>query len=70
MFSDPPLTKRQLGWLCVAVGALIVVASLAADVVGAGEFNGLGPLQQKLMGGGVALCVFGFTLMPLGERPL
>ena len=66
---DPPLTKRQLGWLCLGAGALVSVAALAADLVGAGRFGGLGPAQRQALAGGAALLVFGLSLLPLGHRP-
>jgi hypothetical protein len=67
--SDPPLTKRQLGWLCLAAGAALVVAALGADVVGAGRFGGLGPAQRQALAGGALLVVLGVSLLPLGHRP-
>ena len=69
MLHDPPLTKRQLGWLCLGTGMLLAVAALAADLVGAGRFGGLGPAQQQALGGGGALILFGLSLLPLGHRP-
>ena len=69
MFTDPPLTKRQLGGLILGAGALLVLASLTADVLGAGQFGGLGPTQQKILAAGIALILFGLTLWPLGQRP-
>lgn len=68
MFSDPPLTKRQLGWLLLSAGVLVIATSLAADLVGAGQFNGLGPAQQKALGTGLGLALFGLTFLPLGQR--
>jgi len=69
MLTDTPLTKRQLGWLILSLGAAIVLASLGVDLVGAGKFNGLGPAQQQLIGAGVLIALFGLTLLPLGDRP-
>ncbi len=69
MLSDAPLTKRQLGWLMLAAGAALAVLTLAADLVGAGRFNGLGPAQQPALGLGLLLLLFGVTLLPLGDRP-
>ena len=69
VLHDPPLTKRQLGALCLGAGALLAVATLAADLVGAGRFGGLGPAQQQALGGGGALILFGLSLLPLGHRP-
>lgn len=69
MPHDPPLTKRQLAWLCVGAGALIMAATLAADLVGAGRFGGLGPAQRQALAGGALVLVFGLSLLPLGHRP-
>ena len=69
MFSDRPLTKRQLGWLIVCAGAALALISLGADFVGAGRFGGLGPAQQAALGAAVLLIVVGLTLLPLGDRP-
>ncbi len=63
------MTKRQLGWLSLGAGGLVVAATLAADLVGAGRFGGLGPAQQQALAGGVVLVVFGLSLLPLGHRP-
>ena len=69
MPADPPLTKRQLGWLIVAGGALLALAALSADLLGAGRFGGLGPAQrQALMGAGLIIA-FGLTFLPFGHRP-
>ncbi len=69
MLHDPPLTKRQLGWLSLGTGALLVAASLAADLVGAGRFGGLGPAQRQALAAGGGLVLFGLSLLPLGHRP-
>jgi hypothetical protein len=69
MFTDPPLTKRQLGWLILSLGAILVLVSLSVDLVGAGQFNGLGPAQKQLIGVGVLIAIFGLSLLPLGDRP-
>jgi hypothetical protein len=68
MLTDAPLTKRQLGWLIVAAGSALAAVTLAADLVGAGRFNGLGPAQQPALGLGLLLLLFGVTLVPLGDR--
>ncbi len=69
MLTDVPLTKRQLGWLILAAGSALTTVALAADLVGAGRFNGLGPAQQQALGFGALLLLFGITLLPLGDRP-
>jgi hypothetical protein len=69
MFSDPPLTKRQLGWLLLGGGSLLILVSLGADLIGAGQFNGLGPAQKQAIAAGMGLCVLGLTFLPFGHRP-
>lgn len=69
VFSDPPLTKRQLGWLIISAGVTLALASLLVDVVGAGQFGGLGPAQLQAIGAGTLIILFGLTLLPLGNRP-
>lgn len=69
MLPDAPLTKRQLGWLCLLAGGLVCLASLGVDLIGAGRFAGLGPAQKQALAGGLALALFGLSLLPLGHRP-
>ncbi len=69
MFSDPPLTKRQVGWLFVLAGVALILAALGADLVRAGRFTGFGLAQQRALGGGLLLVLFGLSLFPLGRRP-
>jgi hypothetical protein len=67
--ADPPLTKRQLGWLIVAGGVLLATATLSADLLGAGRFGGLGPAQRQALAAAGLAIAFGLTLVPLGRRP-
>ncbi len=69
MLSDPPLTKRQVGWLFVLAGAGLALLALGADLFKGGRFQGLGPLQLQALGVGVLLLLFGLSLFPLGQRP-
>ncbi len=69
VLANAYLTKRQLGWLILAAGSALSALTLAADLVGAGQFNGLGPAQQQALGLGLLLLLFGVTLLPLGDRP-
>ena len=65
----PVMTKRQLGFLFIGIGAAAVVALLAVDVLGAGRFQGVGPVQRAALAGAAVLIVVGVTLLPLGDRP-
>ncbi|MCC7360223.1 MAG: hypothetical protein IT317_12135 [Anaerolineales bacterium] len=69
MFSDPPLTKRQVAWLCLLAGVGLAALTLAADLVGAGRFGGLGPAQRQALLAAGGIFVFGLSLWPLGNRP-
>ena len=64
-----PLTKRQLGWLLIAMGALGLVTVLGVELVGAGMSSGLGPAQRVALGAAVALALVGASLLPVGDRP-
>ena len=62
------VTKRQLGFILIAGGALIVFVAFAANVIGARD-AGFGPLQKigLAVGGGVFLMAL--PLIRLGDRP-
>jgi hypothetical protein len=63
------ITKRQLGMGFILLGVLAIVGSFAMDLVGAGNFQGVGPAQRMaLLGAGFVILV-GLTLLPLGEKP-
>ncbi len=63
------VTKRQLGFAAVALGLLVIGATVGVDVVGAGQWGGFGPLQRII----AWLCLVdigvGFVLIRLGNRP-
>jgi len=69
VIPDPPLTKRQLGWLIVLAGAGLAVAPLAVNLFGLGHFSGFGPAKQVALAAAVAAILFGLSLLPLGDRP-
>lgn len=69
LWDDPPLTKRQLGWLISALGGLGAVVILLSDWVGAGAFDGLGPAQWSALAGAALVILLGLSLLPLGHRP-
>jgi hypothetical protein len=63
------MTKRQLGYLLILLGGAAALGILAVDIVGAGNFQGIGPAQrQALVAAGFAVLV-GLSLVPLGDRP-
>ena len=69
MFSDPPLTKRQLGWLIVLGGAALAAFTLAVNLLGLGHFSGFGPAKLMALAGAAVIIIFGLSLVPLGHRP-
>jgi hypothetical protein len=63
------ITKRQLGMVATATGLLAVVGVVAVDVVGAGQWSGVGPLQRLGIAAGLVFVGVGLLLMRLGDRP-
>jgi hypothetical protein len=63
-----PITKRQLGIGFILMGAAAAVALFAIDLLGAGQFQGIGPAQRRaLIVAGFAI-LLGLSLLPLGDR--
>lgn len=67
--KDFTFSKRQLGWLCIALGAAGFLAILGVDILDAGREGGIGPAQRIALGAMVALALLGCTLIPLGDDP-
>ena len=67
--SDPPLSKRQLGWLLIAGGIVFALASLGVHLLGAERHSGIGPVLRAALAGAVLIVLFGLSLVPLGHRP-
>jgi hypothetical protein len=63
------ITKRQLGFGLSGIGLIAAFSILAVDWLGAGDFQGIGPLQRITFAGATLLLVLGLTLIPLGNRP-
>lgn len=63
------MTKRQLGLVFIGLGILAIVGLFGMDLIGAGQFQGVGPAQkQAMLVAGVVILV-GATLVPLGDKP-
>ena len=63
------MTKRQLGYIIIALGLLAIVGSFVNDLFGGGDFQGIGPTQKlALMGAGVVILI-GISLLPFGDKP-
>ena len=67
--NDFQFTKRQLGYLCLALGVLGFLGILGIDILDAGREGGIGPAQRIALGATAALAVLGLTLIPLGDDP-
>lgn len=63
------MTKRQLGYLFIGVGITAVLALFAIDLLGAGQFNGIGPAQKLALLAAGFLILLGLTLLPFGNNP-
>ena len=63
------ITKRQLGFLFILLGAGAAAGLFVMDWLGADQFQGVGPAQRRalLLAAGVVL--LGLSLLPLGDRP-
>lgn len=63
------MSKKQLGWIFIAIGSLGIMGLFAVDLLGASQFNGIGPTQRLgLLAAGIIIFV-GLTLLPLGDKP-
>jgi hypothetical protein len=63
------ITKRHLGIVALAAGLVAVAGVLAVDLVGAGQFSGIGPAQRWALAAGGLVVLLGASLIPLGDRP-
>lgn len=63
------ITKRQLGLILAGLGIAAIVGSLLMDLVGAGQFQGIGPAQQRILLVAALAILVGLSLLPLGDRP-
>jgi len=63
------MTKRQLGFAFIALGLLAALGSFANDLLGVGDFQGVGPTQRLALLAAGAVILVGVSLLPLGDRP-
>lgn len=63
------ISKRQMGIVLLLAGLAAIIAILAVDWIGAGEFSGIGPVQKLALAGGGLVAALGISLIPLGDRP-
>lgn len=62
------ITKRQLGYLFIAVGLLVMAGAFGANFIG-GRDAGFGPFQVIGVSGGVVIILLAVPLIKLGNRP-
>jgi hypothetical protein len=62
------MTKRQLGWLLIALGLGGDLVLLVLGRLGAGAWRGIGPLEGAMLAGGLGVALAGAALLPLGDR--
>jgi hypothetical protein len=63
------VTKRQLGIIVIALGLLVLFGVTGVDLIGAGKWEGFGPLQSIGIGLGATAIAVGCILIRLGDRP-
>ncbi len=63
------VTKRQLGLLFILLGIGAAAAMFAIDILGAGQFQGIGPAQRRALLAAAVAVLVGLSLLPLGDRP-
>ncbi|MEA3340899.1 MAG: hypothetical protein U9R15_13125 [Chloroflexota bacterium] len=63
------VTKRQLGFGVIALGLLVLAATVGVDLIGAGQWGGFGPLQRIGIGLSLPTVVVGYILVRLGDSP-
>jgi len=62
------ITKRQLGFMLIAIGVLAIAGAFAANFIGARD-AGFGPLQKLGLALGSGLILMALPLLRLGDRP-
>jgi hypothetical protein len=62
------VTKRQLGYILIVVGVLVIAGSFAANLIGARD-AGFGPLQKLGLAIGGGIILMALPLLRLGNRP-
>jgi hypothetical protein len=67
--SCPMITKRQLGIFIIIASLLSIAGIFAIEWFGAGNFQGIGPVQKVALGLSTISGLIGLSLLPLGDRP-
>jgi len=68
-FMNQHLTKRQLGWLIIALGVGGDMALFILGRLGAGDWGGIGPVERNMLLAGLGLALAGVPFLRLGDMP-
>jgi hypothetical protein len=63
------VTKRQLGWILIALGLGGDAALLTIGRLGGGAWSGIGPLEGAMLIAGLIVALAGVPLLRLGDEP-
>jgi len=66
---NTPITKRQLGWLFIALGLGGDAALLIVGRLGGGAWSGIGPVERNLLLAGLLAALAGVPFLRLGALP-
>jgi hypothetical protein len=66
--ADLIITKRMLGALLIACGALAFIGISLLDAL-RGTLGDFGSAQLLALAGSLGMCLVGLSLLPLGDRP-
>jgi uncharacterized membrane protein len=56
------MSKRTINLVLMAIGLILIVISLGADLIGIGSYPGINWAQQAVAVGGLVVLVYGFWL--------
>ncbi len=63
------VTKRQLGIFFTLCAVILLASIFAIEWFGAGNFEGIGPLQRMAIIATLGILGLGISLIPFGNRP-
>jgi lipopolysaccharide export LptBFGC system permease protein LptF len=63
------MTKQQLGFCFIVLAVTAAIGITVIDLVGASNFDGVGPAQRLALLACAAAFLLGLSLIPLGDRP-
>jgi hypothetical protein len=63
------ITKKQLGIGFILLGIAAIIGTFVVDLLGAGQFQGVGPAQKLALAAAGLVILIGVSLLPLGDKP-